>query len=328
MAETMVMASARWRPLAGIAALALSLGVARGAGAAPMPVDDPEVVAGIDALRAGDTAHARDILELAAPRLGSACDAARSSLDGDDPRLVSACHTAALASAHLGVARGLAGDGAAAHQAFAHAVAVEPEVLPAAAVTPPKIRRIFEAARQAALGHDHASEPGTIAGLEHRPPLVAVRGESVPLDLRAGGEWRNAGTVDVVYAIDRLDRGVTRAPMHRDRALYSAEIPAGALLGAQIVHYRLDAVDGAGRVHKSRWYPLHVLDSLSELPKHALPALADEIDGPALEAAKRLGVTTDLAAATALPSSASTAAARPESPDSSVARDVAAAIFR
>src|SRR5262249_15314780 len=101
-----------------------------------------------------------------------------------------------------------------------------------------------------------------------------------------------------------------------------------ALLGARVLHYRFDAVDGEGRVHRSRWYPLHVVDSLADVSSRVWPVLADEIDGPSLDAVARLGVTTGVSAVAALPNGVRSVASRRRSPDHSTARDVASAIFR
>lgn len=313
---------------AALAALALLLAASPAALAAPVGVTDPELLAGGDALANGDGARARAILEPAAVRLGGECERARESLDGDDPRALRLCHGAAFAWVQVGVARGLGGDGPAAHQAFAKGLAIEPEALPLAAVTPPKVRRLFEAARQAALGRERAADPGGIPGLTHLPPLVVVRGQAVALDVVAGASWRDAAALEVVYATEALERGLARAPLHRDGAAWSAELPAGVTLATRTVNYRFDAVDAEGRVNKSRWYPLHVVESLAAVDARLEATLADEVDGAPLDAARHLATAAELAPAAALPGHVTEVAARPESPDRSVVRDVAASVFR
>ncbi len=313
---------------AAAAGLAFALTAGSAAHAAPVAITDPELLAGADALRAGDGERARAILEPAAARLGGECERARESLDCDDPRLLRLCHGAAFAWIQVGVARGAAGDGPAAHQAFTKGLAIEPEALPLAAATPPKVRRLFEAARQAALGRERAGEPGGIAGLSHLPPLVVVRGQAAVLDLAPSASWHDATSIEVVYASGDEAGALARAPLHLDDGAWSAELPAGVTLAARALHYRFDAVDSAGRVHRSRWYPLHVVADLGEVDAPLLAALADEVDGAPLEAARRLAPAAELAAAAALPGHVTEVAARPESPDRSTASEVAAALFR
>lgn len=313
---------------AALAALALLLAASPAALAAPVGVTDPELLAGGDALANGDGARARAILEPAAVRLGGECERARESLDGDDPRALRLCHGAAFAWVQVGVARGLGGDGPAAHQAFAKGLAIEPEALPLAAATPPKVRRLFEAARQAALGRERAAEPGGIAGLAHLPPLVVVRGQAPVLDLAPSASWHDATSIEVVYASGGEAGALARAPLHLDDGAWSAELPAGVTLAARALHYRFDAVDASGRVHRSRWYPLHVVADLGQVDAPLLAALADEVDGTPLDAARRLAPLAELAPAAALPGHVTDVAARPESPDRSTAREVAAALFR
>lgn len=316
------------RAVVAAAGLALAVTAVSAAHAAPVAIADPELLAGADALRAGDGERARAILEPTAARLGAECERAREHLDADDPRALGLCHGAAFAWLQVGVARGIAGDGPAAHQAFARGLTIEPEALPLAAVTPPKVRRLFEAARRAALGREHAAEPGGIAGLAHLPPLVAVRGQAVVLDLAPASSWGDASSIEVVYATAGLEGGLARAPLHHEDATWSVELPAGVTLAARPVHYRFDAVDAAGRVSRSRWYPLHVVEDLGRADERLLAVLADEVDGAPLEAARRLVPVTELAPAAALPGHVTEVAGRPESPDHSTAREVAAALFR
>lgn len=309
-------------------AFALTAGASTTAHAAPVAVTDPELLAGADALRAGDGERARAILEPTAARLGGECERARESLDADDPRLLRLCHGAAFAWLQVGVARGAAGDGPAAHQAFTKGLAIEPEALPLAAATPPKVRRLFEAARQAALGRERADEPGGIAGLAHLPPLVVVRGQAAVLDLAPSASWQDAASIEVVYASADQAGALARAPLHLDDGAWSAELPAGVTLTARALHYRFDAVDAAGRVLRSRWYPLHVVANLGQVDAALLAALADEVDGAPLDAARRLAPLAELAPAAALPGHVTEVAARPDSPDRSTAGEVAAALFR
>ena len=316
----------RWLLVATLALAPFAL--AATARAVPVAIDDPEIVAGMDALGAGDGERARTILERVAPRLTAECSALRESLDGDDARLVSACHGAASAWIHLGLARGLGSDGALAHQAFTRGLALEPAALPRAALTPPKLRKLFEAARQAALGREQAADPGGIAGIEHHPPLVATRGQPLPLDVRVHGAWTKGGSIDVVYVVAGFDQPPVRARLRPDGALASTEIPAGVLLASRVLQYRFDAVESEGRVHRSRWYPVHVVESFADVERGIRDRLADEIDGPALASIDQLRVASELASATALPDGVSPVARRPESPDRSVAGEVAAAIFR
>ncbi|MBK7973080.1 MAG: hypothetical protein IPK07_07305 [Deltaproteobacteria bacterium] len=94
------------------------------------------------------------------------------------------------------------------------------------------------------------------------------------------------------------------------------------------MNYRFDAVDAEGRVNKSRWYPLHVVESLAAVDARLEATLADEVDGAPLDAARHLATAAELAPAAALPGHVTEVAARPESPDRSVVRDVAASVFR
>ncbi len=312
--------------VASVTIASLALGLA--ARAAPVPIDDPEIVAGTDALAAGDVERARTILERASPRSTADCTTLRESLDGDDPQVLRACHGAASAWVHLGLARGLGGDATLAHQAFARGLAIEPEARPRAALTPPKLEKLFEAARQAALGREQASDPGAIAGLDHHPPLLATRGQALSLDVRPQGEWTRGGSIDVVYVTGGFTSPPLRARLHPAGDLASVEIPAGVLLATRVIHYRFDAVDPEGHVHTSRWYPVQVVESLGSVETRVWDALADEIDGAPLAAVRELGVAVELAPATAPPEGARAVSRRPESPDRSLAGEVVTTLFR
>ncbi len=303
--------------VASVTIASLALGLA--ARAAPVPIDDPEIVAGTDALAAGDGERARTILERVAPRLAADCTALRERLDGDDPRVLRACHGAASAWVHLGLARGLGADATLSHQAFTRGLAIEPATRPRASLTPPKLERLFEAARQAALGREQAGDPGAISGLEHHPPLLATRGQALCLDVRPHGTWTRSGSIEVVYSSDGFTRPPVRARLHPEGDLASVEIPAGVLLAARVIHYRFDAVDPEGRVHQSRWYPVQVVESLDDVEKRVWDALAE---------GGELRIAVELAPAVTLPEGVHAVSRRPDSPDRSIASEVATTLFR